>query len=66
MLICNFGTDDWFSVYLMSIGHPEGPSSEMFKGMKNFSVEKLASQVQLLFLKLIEIAITEASFLLPA
>ena len=27
---------------------------------------KLASQIQLLFLKLIEIAITEASFLLPA
>ena len=38
----------------------------MFSGLVNFSTEKLAKQVQQLFLKLIEIAITEASFLLPA
>ena len=38
----------------------------MFSGLINFSTEKLAKQVQQLFLKLIEIAITEASFLLPA
>ena len=50
----------------MSIGHPMGPIKEMFLGLKMFSVEKLATQVQLLFLKLIEISITEASFLLPA
>ena len=50
----------------MSLGHPNGPSNEMFQGLRNFSVEKLAHQVQLLFTKLIEIAITEASFLLPS
>ena len=50
----------------MSIEHPDGPIKEMFEGQPNFDVSKLACQVQLLFLKLIEIAITEASFLLPA
>lgn len=66
ILIQNFSTDDWLSTYFMSLGHPNGPSKEMFQGLKNFSNEKLATQVQLLFLKLIEISITEASFLLPS
>jgi hypothetical protein len=66
ILIHNFGTDDWLSAYLMSLGHPNGPSKDMFQGLGNFFASKLASQVQLLFVKLIEIAITEASFLLPA
>lgn len=66
ILLNNFGTDEWLAVYFMSLGHPTGPSLEMFQGLQNFAVEKLAHQVQLLFLKLIEIAITEASFLLPS
>lgn len=66
ILINNFGVDNWLSVYLMSIGHQDGPTKEMFQGLINFAPEKLALQVQLLMLKLIEIAITEASFLLPS
>ena len=66
IFINNFGTDDWLSAFLMSLGHPDGPAPDMFQGLPNFAVEKLASQIQLLLLKLIEIAITEASFLLPA
>ena len=42
ILIHNFSTDDWLSTYLMSLGHPEGPLSEMFSGLVNFSTEKLA------------------------
>ena len=38
----------------------------MFQGMENFAGEKLALQIQSLLLKLIEIAITEASFLVPS
>ena len=66
MLLNNFGTDDWLSVYYTSLADVNGPCKEMFDGLSRFSVEKLALQVQQLFLKLIEIAITEASFLLPA
>ena len=50
----------------MSLKHPDGPIKDMFEGQPSFDVAKLATQIQLLFLKLIEIAITEASFLLPA
>ena len=66
ILINNFCVDDWLSVYLMSLGHPEGPMKLMFQGLPNFATEKLAIQIQLLLLKLIEIAITEASFLVPS
>lgn len=66
ILINNFCIDDWLSVYLMSLGHPSGPIQLMFHGLANFSPEKLAMQIQLLLLKLIEIAITEASFLVPS
>ena len=30
VLLNNFGTDDWLSVYFMSLGHPSGPIKEMF------------------------------------
>ena len=66
ILINNFCVDEWLSVYLMSLGHPNGPMKLMFQGLPLFSSEKLAIQVQLLLLKLIEIAITEASFLVPS
>ena len=45
ILINNFCTDDWLSVYLMSLGHPNGPCKEMFQGLRAFAVEKLALQV---------------------
>jgi len=41
----NFGTDDWLAVFFMSLSHPNGPSEEMFQGLRNFAVEKLANQV---------------------
>ena len=66
ILINNFSVDDWLSAYLISIGHPSGPSRQMFEGLTNFATEKMALQIQRLFLKIIEIATTEASFLLPS
>ena len=66
ILINNFCVDEWLSIYLMSLGHPSGPMKLMFQGLQNFATEKLAVQIQLLLLKLIEIAITEASFLVPS
>ena len=38
----------------------------LFKTKTNFHADKLAGQLQQLFIKLIEIATTEASFLIPA
>lgn len=45
ILINNFCVDDWLSVYLMSLGHPNGPMRLMFQGLENFAGEKLALQI---------------------
>ena len=42
MLLNNFGTDDWLSVYYTSLADVNGPCKEMFDGLSRFSVEKLA------------------------
>ena len=42
ILVNNFSVDDWLSVYLMSIGHPSGPTKEMFQGLTNFAPDKLS------------------------
>ena len=71
ILINNFGTDDWLSTLLKCFeAIPAGKISVVeaakFKTKTNFHPEKLGGQLQQLFVKLIEIATSEASFLIPA
>ena len=71
ILLHNFGTDDWMPAFItyLTLGSSEESqmlSAARFQGKKNFHVDKLASQVQSLLLKLIEIATAEASFLMPS